>query len=195
MQEAAAGRTNFTVAEVDESFNRDKKEFLAPAETEITVMRQFMPRNLNQAGTIFGGDVLQWMDRVATYTARHFTRNRHMVTIAMNRIFFKQPIYPTDLVELTARVVYVRHFTLEVAIDVKLQRATGEELPSHSGYFTVLNYDEAGFKRPILTGLQLSDDDQAGLRHFQQGKDRYYFWREHQAPRPHDAAWPDARQP
>ena len=187
MQEATRERADFTAAEVEESFNREKQEFLTPAETEITVVRQFMPRNLNQVGTIFGGDVLQWMDRVATYTARHFTRNRNMVTIAMNRLFFHQPIFPTDLVEMKARVTYVRRFTLEVEIDVQLQRADGAELRSHSGYFTVLNYDESGFKRPIITGLRLQDDDQLGLRRYQQGKDRYYFWKEHQAPQQQSA--------
>jgi acyl-CoA hydrolase len=25
--------------------------------------------------TIFGGEVLLWMDKIATYTARHFTKN------------------------------------------------------------------------------------------------------------------------
>ena len=58
---------------------------------------------------------------------------------------------------MTARVVYVRRYTLEVEITVTLRRG-GEMVPSHSGYYTVLNYDESGFKRPIITGLRLSAD-------------------------------------
>jgi len=42
---------------------------------------------------------------------------------------------------------------LEVEIEVKLERRNGERITSHSGYFTALNCDEAGFRRPILTGL------------------------------------------
>lgn len=166
------------VADVEEPFNRDKRELLTPAESEIDVRRQFLPRNLNQLGTIFGGDVIMWMDRVATYTARHFTRNRNMITLAMNRIFFKQPITSADWVRMTARVVYVRHSTLEVDIAVSIQHMNGEVVPSHSGQFTVLSYDEAGFKRPIVTGLKLDDNDQESLRAYQKAKARHRLWLE-----------------
>ncbi len=179
MQDETAGQ-RLSLAEVEEPLNAGKREFLRPEETIVTVRRAFLPRHTNVLGTIFGGDILLWMDRVATYCARRFTRNRNMVTLAMNRIVFQEPIFTSDLVELTARVVYVRRFTLEVAIDVALQRLDGTRLPSHSGYFTVLNYDEIGFKRPILTGLRLAQDDPEGLRRFQQAKLRYHFWKQHQ---------------
>ena len=182
MQQKTRERGRLTVAEVEEPLNRDKREHLAPADTVVRVQRMFMPRHLNILGTIFGGDILLWMDRVATYTARLFTRNRHTVTLAMNRLLFKHPIYATDLVEATARVVYVRHYTLEVEIDVTVQRG-GENLPSHSGHFVVLNYDESGFKRPILTGLRLSEDDPDALLRHLLARERYAFWRAHQPPR------------
>ncbi len=175
MQEEPTGKDTLTVAEVEDPINREKREYLTPAETEVRLRRIFLPRHNNVMGTIFGGDILLWLDRVATFTARQFTRNRHMVTIAMNRIFFKQPIYTTDLVDLTARVAYVRNYTLEVEIAVRIERQTGEELQSHSGFFNVLNYDEAGFKRPIITGLRLSDGDQEGLLRYRQAKHRYHF--------------------
>jgi len=164
---------------VNESLNQDKQAFLSAAETEIRVRQQFLPRHVNIMGTIFGGEILQVMDRVAIYTARHFTRNRNMVTLAMNRILFRQPIFTTDLVEITARVVYVRRYTLEVELQVNVQKPNGETLHSHSGYFTVLNYDEAGFKRPIHTGLALEDRDQETLQRFLKAKIRHQFWENH----------------
>ena len=175
-------REHLTVEEVEEPLNREKRDFLTPEETIVRVQRMFMPRNLNVLGTIFGGDILLWMDRVATYTARLFTRNRHVVTLAMNRILFKQPIFAVDLVEMTARVVYVRRFTLEVEIEVTLLRG-GERISSHSGYFTVLNYDESGFKRPVTTGLRLSTDDPDALLRYLMARERHRFWRAHQEER------------
>ena len=179
MQEAGREAAPLAAAEVEEPANREKDRLLAPAETEVQVRRVFLPRHSNILGTIFGGDILLWMDRVATYTARAFTGNPHMVTIAMNRIFFKQPIYATDLVGLVARVVYVRNVTLEVEIEVELQRISGEVLTSHTGYFTVLNHDEAGAKQPITTGLRLSDADQTALWRYNQAKHRHEFWKTH----------------
>ncbi len=179
MQENARQERALSVDQVEDPLNREKREFLLPAETVVRVRRIFMPRNMNVLGTIFGGDILLWMDRVATYTARLFTRNPHMVTLAMNRIYFKQPIFATDLVEMTARVVYVRRFTLEVEIEVSLQGPGRDEVSSHSGYFTVLNYDESGFKRPIVTGLRLDDADQENLMRYHLAKSRNRFWQEH----------------
>jgi acyl-CoA hydrolase len=178
MQEETAGKT-FRLGDVQEPINAEKREFLTPAETVVTVRRVFLPRNTNVLGTIFGGDILLWMDRAATYCARRFARNRNMVTLAMNRIVFEQPIFTSDLVEMTAQVVYVRRYTVEVDIDVWLHRHDGSHIRSHSGYFTVLNYDEVGQKRPIVTGLKLSDADPDGLRRFQQAKNRYHFWKQH----------------
>jgi acyl-CoA thioesterase YciA len=117
---------------------------------------------------------------VATACARRFTRNPHTITLAMNRLLFKEPIFTTDLVEMTARVVYVRQYTLEVEIAVTLRRLDGREVPSHSGYFTVLNYDDTGFKHPIVTGLKLGDDDPESLLRYLQARRRHEFWKEHQ---------------
>jgi len=178
MQEAVDRGPSLKAADVEEPFNRAKEDFRTPAETAVEVRRQFLPRNQNQQGTIFGGDVLLWMDRVATYTARQFTRNPLMVTLAMNRIFFKQPIFSHDLVCMRSRIVYVRNYTAEVEIDVSIQRLNGEEVPSHSGFFTVLNFGESGLKQPIVTGLKLDGGDQESLRAYQKAKLRHRLWRE-----------------
>ncbi|MDH4120212.1 MAG: hypothetical protein OEV94_00695 [Deltaproteobacteria bacterium] len=175
MQESNASGA-LTPAGVVEDANRTKREYITPLDSEIKVVRQFLPRHLNYRGTIFGGDLLLWMDRVAVYAACHFTRNRHMVTIAMNRLLFKKPIFASDLVSMTARVVYVRTYTLEVEIKVRLRHADGSEEDSHSGFFTVLNYDESGFKRPISTGLRLREEDQEGLAAYHKAKLRHQFW-------------------
>ena len=179
MHEETRALPHLSAQEVEDPINRGKKEFLRPEETVIQVRRAFMPRHTNILGTVFGGDVLLWMDRVATNCARRFTRNRNMITLSMNRILFKEPIFTTDLVEMVARVVYVRQFTLEVEIAVTLRRLDGRVVPSHSGYFTVLNYDDTGFKHPIVTGLRLRDDDPANLLRYLQARRRYEFWKEH----------------
>jgi len=181
-QAAAAQRTGLRADEVEEPENRGKREYLRPAETAVTVRRVFMPRNMNQLGTIFGGDILIWMDRVAIHTARLFTRNRNVVSLAMNHILFDRPILTTDLVEMSARVTYVRKYTLEVEIAVAVQRMDGTRETSHTGMFTVLNYDDSGFKRPIVAGLRLEDADQEGLKRYHLARERHRFWREHHAP-------------
>ncbi len=180
MHEETRALTRLRAADVEDPVNRGKQEYLRPDDTVIHVRRAFMPRHTNILGTVFGGDVLLWMDRVATNCARRFTRDPNMITLAMNRILFKEPIFTTDLVEMVARVVYVRRYTLEVEIAVTLRRLDGREVPSHSGYFTVLDYDDTGVKHPIRTGLQLSDADPENLLRYLQARRRHEFWQEHQ---------------
>eukprot|EP00741_Cyanophora_paradoxa_P003306 tig00000692_g3213.t1 len=161
--------------QVEDPLNRAKKEFLTMAETEICAQKQFLPRNLNVYNKIFGGDILEWMERVASYCARHFTRNLNMYTIAMHRVTFKKPLDATDLAEAKARVVFVSHDTVEVEITVDRITLTGERGYSHSGYFSIRSYDEAGQRRPVLTGLRLTGD-QSELRTYEKAKRRHYFW-------------------
>ena len=78
------------------------------------VRRIFMPRNLNALGTIFGGDLLEWMEAAAVTCARQFLRNPGAVSIAMDRVFFFRPIRPDQLADLCAHVVLVKGHTVQV---------------------------------------------------------------------------------
>ena len=69
--------------------------------------------------------------------------------------------------------------TLEGETGVTLQGPGGDEVSARAGYFTVLNYDESGFKRPIVTGLRLEDAGQENLMRYHLARSRNRFWQEH----------------
>lgn len=145
---------------------KNKREFLSVEESKVVVRKQMLPRHNNHLNIIFGGDVLRWMLSVAIFTARRFTGNKNMINTSMNRVDFKQPIKPIHVVEMHARIVNVQDFVLEVEIEAfvdKTMEGIGV-VSSHAGYFSMVNLDELGFRRPIMVGLRLSDDDQDGLR-------------------------------
>ena len=93
-----------------------------------------------------------------------------MKTVSMNRIFFHQPIYPGDLVECVAKVVYTSKHTVHVSTTVTVIRGLlgeghhgeGTTMHSHSGSFVVANFDRASRLQPITTGIDLASDDKAG---------------------------------
>eukprot|EP00277_Geminigera_cryophila_P008288 CAMPEP_0179405998 /NCGR_PEP_ID=MMETSP0799-20121207/624_1 /TAXON_ID=46947 /ORGANISM="Geminigera cryophila, Strain CCMP2564" /LENGTH=189 /DNA_ID=CAMNT_0021176961 /DNA_START=393 /DNA_END=959 /DNA_ORIENTATION=- len=84
------------------------RDNISMEESTILLRKNFLPRNLNGIGTIFGGDLLEWMEGAAILCASNFTRNSHVVTIAMDRVLFKTAIRVEHVLELTARVVYCR---------------------------------------------------------------------------------------
>ncbi|ETW07874.1 hypothetical protein, variant [Aphanomyces invadans] len=83
--------------------------FVPVKATLVEVQNLFLPKHLNMNNTIFGGEILQWMDKVAVFCARKFTKNVHMATISMNRIVFQLPITTNDVVSMKARVVMARY--------------------------------------------------------------------------------------
>jgi len=164
-------------------------EMLKMSETEIHLRKNFLPRNLNGLGTVFGGDLLEWMDGAATMCASNFLRNANTVTISIDSVFFKQPILPRHVLDLTAKVIYTRRHSIQVEVVVKVNEppwivthegdaAVGmsqDSAYSHRGYFTILNCNEIGHKRPVLTGLALENDPEAQVS-WKQAVHRYAFW-------------------
>lgn len=134
---------------------------LPPSATVLDIRRRFLPRNANQLGIVFGGDTVVLMEELALATARQFTGNIGMVTIAMEDVLFLKPLHVSDLAEMTAKVVFTGSTTLVVEVTVKAARLFGpdESKITNKGTFTVLNFSPEGKKRPITRGLDLSAAD------------------------------------
>ncbi|KAA8498427.1 Acyl-coenzyme A thioesterase 11 [Porphyridium purpureum] len=182
MQKESNDGTPLKAKDVEEAstFMSTRRELLTIPETKVVIRKQSMPRNLNHSQTLFGGDILLWMEQAAVYAGKRFTQNEHMLTLTMNRLSFTQPIFVEDVIEMHARVVYVRKYILEVEVTCFVDRQKAIKLvPSHTGYFTLLNLDPLGMKRPICTGLKFSDDDQESLLTYKKAKDRFLFEQKH----------------
>ncbi|KAG6959643.1 hypothetical protein JG687_00008654, partial [Phytophthora cactorum] len=145
-------------------------------DTLIEVQSSFLPKHLNRNNTIFGGEVLTWMDKVALYCARNFTKNQNMVTVSMNRIFFKLPITMDDIVTMHARISSARRHHLEVEVEVFVGRiGSNERRKSHTGYFTVANLDRSYRMKQISTDLKVDENDQESMRTLLKAQHRWSF--------------------
>jgi acyl-CoA hydrolase len=175
----------------EEARNAGKSERLRLSDTAVQLQKTWMPRSENVHGSIFGGDLLAWMEQAALYCATSFTRNTNMVTINMGRVFFFEPIHTTDMVELEATAVYATEHTVQIEVVVHVEKGgllhdhpagatagdtAGRLKTSHRGHFTVLNLDELGRKRPVTTGFDLENASAEELSMFEQGKQRHQFF-------------------
>lgn len=170
-------KNDFRVSDVIESEQAVRYDFLKPEETVVNVKGQIISQGVHQDGRVKGGDFLVWLDRVATYTARQFSRNDHVITLSINDMLFKRPLHATDRIELISRVIHVRTHTLEVSIDIIVHTMEGEQYPLDSVNFLILSYQPSGPKKKITTGLLLSDDDQDSLKRYIKARTRYSFWK------------------
>jgi acyl-CoA thioesterase YciA len=91
----------------------------SPREPAIRVV--MMPRDTNAVGTIFGGVLLSYIDQAAFIGAREVAAHRY-VTVAMNAVEFKEPVFVGDVLSFYAELVKMGRTSIRVRITVWAER-------------------------------------------------------------------------
>ena len=86
-----------------------------------------MPRDTNPFGTIFGGVILSYIDVAGSIGARHAVAqwggpSLAFVTVAINRVEFKQPVLVGDVMRFLTSVVRVGTTSITIKIQVVAER-------------------------------------------------------------------------
>lgn len=86
-----------------------------------------MPGDTNPYGTIFGGVILAQIDIAGSVGARREIMNRGgyalaYVTVAVNRVEFKQPVLVGDVVKFLTRPLRIGRTSITMHIDVVVER-------------------------------------------------------------------------
>jgi acyl-CoA hydrolase len=152
-----------------------RDSYLPPSDTALDIRKRFLPRHANMLGIVFGGNTIELMEELALATARQFTGNFRMVTIAMEDVLFMKPLKISDMADMFAKVVFVGHTTLVVEITVKAVRlfATDSGEITNKGTFTVLNVSPEGKKMPITRGLDMAKADLATRKRYLKEQIKY----------------------
>lgn len=103
-----------------------------------------MPNDTNPIENLFGGQLLLWMDIVASISAtRHC--ERVAVTASVNNVSFNVPIPKASIVTLQAKVSRAFKSSMEVFIDVWVEdRITGHKTKCNEAIYTFVALDFAG---------------------------------------------------
>ena len=108
----------------------------------IVVSEIMTPEKANFAGNIHGGHIMKICDQVAYACAARYSSS-YVVTLSVDKILFKQPIYVGDLVTFCATINYVGHTSMEVGIRVTAENLITKELRhTNSCYFTMVAVDK-----------------------------------------------------
>ncbi|HPF14334.1 MAG: acyl-CoA thioesterase [Planctomycetes bacterium] len=95
-----------------------------PADQSPAIRRVMMPRDTNAVGTIFGGTILAEID-LAAATEAHKHHAGMVVTVSMDKIDFKAPVYVGDLVSFFTRTLRIGRTSICVQVSVWSQRRFG----------------------------------------------------------------------
>lgn len=86
-----------------------------------------MPRDTNPGGTIFGGVLLSYIDQAGAIGARHEIAKLDgelpaLVTVAINKVEFKQPVLVGDVVRFKTRVDRIGRTSITMNVQVEVER-------------------------------------------------------------------------
>ena len=123
-----------------------------PAGQCPSIRRVMMPRDTNAFGTIFGGVILAEIDLAASVEA-HKRHPGKLVTVAMDGVVFKEPVYVGDCVSFFTKTGRIGNTSICVKVEVWAERrfAKGEDVFVTEAEVTMVAVDDGGNKVPVGT--------------------------------------------
>ena len=120
----------------------------------LAIKAVMMPRDTNPHGTIFGGVLLSYIDQAGAIGAGHHVRRsgwpeQLIVTVAMDRVEFHQPVLVGDVVSFYTRVGRVGRTSITMHVTVQTDRGDGPvQLTEADVTYVAVEMDEEG-RRPV----------------------------------------------
>ncbi len=106
-----------------------------------------LPRDTNQHGTIFGGIILSYLD-IAGGVEAHKHTDLPIVTVAMNKVEFKEPVRVGEVVSFYSQTLKVGKTSVTVHVDAEVDRH-GQLLHVTSADLVFVAVDSNGRPTPI----------------------------------------------
>jgi len=108
-----------------------------------------MPKDTNHYNTIFGGVILSYIDQAAFVQARRHA-NRKWLTVAVDRVEFKAPVFSGDTVDFLTRTVRTGTTSVTVEVDVEAERYdTGQRVSVTAARLVMVCVDHANKPVPF----------------------------------------------
>lgn len=110
-----------------------------------------MPKDTNPSGNIFGGWIMSQIDVAGALATRDLYIGR-VVTVAVNSMEFRHPIFIGDVVSCYAKIIKVGKSSIQAKVEVDAERilkGTKESVHVTSAMVTYVSVDEDGKKSPI----------------------------------------------
>src|SRR5262245_39443691 len=125
------------------------------SEPYLAIQVVMMPRDTNPHGTIFGGVILSYIDQAGAIGARHEVVKAGgplpmLVTVAMNRVEFHQPVLVGDVVRFMTRLVRLGRTSITMQVSVEAERAGGPPLGVTEAEVVYVGVDrQSSERRPV----------------------------------------------
>ena len=116
---------------------------------DLCIRTLAMPADTNQNGDIFGGWLLSQMDLGGGVFASKLAKSR-TVTVAIEAMNFRKPVYVGDLVSVHANLVKIGKTSITVHLEAwVLRRKEMQSILVTDGNFTYVSIDDEGHPQAV----------------------------------------------
>lgn len=143
----------------------------SPSASQSVLTRWMGIQDANMAGNVHGGTIMKMVDEVAGVAAVRHCGTR-VVTAALDRMVFTQPVYVGQLVTVKARVNAAWRTSMEVGVRVESENVrTGEITHTSTAYLTMVALSDEGEPQPVAPIEPQSDEEKRRQREAQLRRD------------------------
>ena len=129
------------------------------SQTEQTYLMR--PCYLNGYGNLFGGQLMSWIDEIASIVAMRHSES-DITTAAIDNLNFKQGATIDDVIVLRGKITYVGRTSMEVRVDTYVESRHGIRKVINRAYVVMVAVDEK--HHPVeVPGLLVETESEVGL--------------------------------
>ncbi len=126
------------------SGSKDNIPSVPSSASRVEMNEIVLPSHTNALGTIFGGQVMAWIDIAGAISASRHAR-KICVTASIDTLHFLAPIRSGEHVRLLASVNFTNNTSMEVGVRVESDNFfTGKRTKVATAYLTFVALDEKG---------------------------------------------------
>jgi acyl-CoA hydrolase len=136
-----------------------------------TVMTDLvLPPDTNFHGTIFGGQVMSYIDKIASITAMRHCRSQ-VVTASFDSMDFLAPIKVGEAISLVAHITWTRRTSMEIFVKIQSENLlTGEKKLTGTSYLTFVALDDNGKPKEVPAIIPETEEE---IMQFKTAQERY----------------------
>ena len=136
-----------------------------PMSRSATTMSKLMtPDEANVYGNVHGGAILKYIDEAAAVAAWRHARVPKVVTVSLERMDFREPVYIGDILVIKATVRHVGRTSMLVGVRVEAESpTTGEVRHTASCYMTFVALDRNNKPTPVPAVVAETADEKAKM--------------------------------
>lgn len=114
-----------------------KKRAKTVSESIVETVHIIRPADLNDAGRLFGGILMQWIDEVAALVAKRHSQ-MNVTTASVDNLRFLHGAFQKDVIVIIGKVTHVGNTSMEVKVETYVEHTDGQKDLINRAFLTLI---------------------------------------------------------